>query len=89
MMIKILVATKLDMSISRMIIAVVQGRSNKAARLHSVDESAAPEFVGIRGNVQQEKGGDRWLSRGYKGMWQRLHSTPRNSLFTPFNQQGS
>ena len=51
MMTKHPVAAKLDMSISRMIIVVVQGRSNKAAKLYSVDESVAPEFVRIRGNV--------------------------------------
>ena len=29
------------------------------------------------------RGGDRWKSRGHKGIWHRWHVTPRRSLFTP------
>ena len=30
------------------------------------------------------RGGDRWKSRGDKGVWHRWHLTPRVSLFTPY-----
>ena len=30
------------------------------------------------------RGGDRWKSRGEKGVWHRMHVTPRISLFTPY-----
>ena len=84
MLTKNLVSAKLDTNLSKMRIAVMKGRSNKAAKLHSLDKNVAPEYARIREGFRREKGGDRWLGRGYKGVWQRLHSTPRNSLFTPF-----
>ena len=77
-------AAKMDEHLARMRIEVVKGRSNKAAKLHMVNELAAPEYCKIRRKYLDAKGGDRWLSRGHNGVWHRLHTTPRNSLFTPY-----
>ena len=72
------------MNLQRMRITVVGGRSEKAAGLHLLDESSSPEWNSIRSQFKHKWGGDRWLCRGYKGVWQRFHSTSRNSLFTLF-----
>ena len=38
----------------------------------------------IRRVGNDTRGGDRWRSRGYRGVWHRWHITPRQALFTPF-----
>ena len=58
----------------------LEGRSEKAARLHSVAGSI-DELV-ERGNSAHDP--DSWESRGQHGVWVRRHSTPRLSLFTPY-----
>ena len=58
----------------------LEGRSEKAAQLHSV-ASSIDELVecGSSGHAP-----DSWESRGEHGVWVRRHSTPRLSLFTPY-----
>ena len=84
MMTKHLVSAKTEMNLHRMRITVMSGRSEKAAGLHMLDESSSPEWNNIRSQFKHKRGGDRWLCRGHKGVWQRFHSSPRDSLFTPF-----
>ena len=36
-----------------------------------------------RSKFKDRPNGDRCLSRGGNGIWQRFHSTPRRALFTP------
>ena len=57
-----------------------EGRSLKAAQLHSVSKS-------IKEIVRHGNGGydaDCWSARGQEGKWIRQHPTPRLSLFTPY-----
>lgn len=84
MMTKHLVSAKLDRNLSRMRIEIAKGRSDKAAELHSIDKPIAPEFAEIRKKFEKEQGGDRWLSRGNRGVLQIIHSTPRMAMFTPY-----
>ena len=84
MMTKHLVSNKLDKNLATMRIEITKGRSDKAAKLHSLDFPAAPEYDSIRQKLDKQRGGDRWLSRNDNGVWQRLHVTPRSCLFTPF-----
>ena len=58
----------------------LEGRSEKAAQLHSV-VSSIDELV-ERGSSGHDP--DSWGSRGENGVWVRRHSTPRLSLFTPY-----
>ena len=84
MMTKHLVSAKTEMNLQSMRITVVGGRSEKAAGLHLLDESSSSEWNVIRNQFKHKRVEDRWLCRGYKGVWQRFHSGPRDSLFTPF-----
>ena len=58
----------------------LEGRSEKAAQLHSV-VSSVDELVEC-GNAGHDP--DGWESRGEHGVWVQRHSTPRLLLFTPY-----
>ena len=38
----------------------------------------------VRAAANDQRGGDRWRSRGAEGVWHRWHTSPRTSLFTPY-----
>ena len=50
--------------------------------IHLVDGQRA--WKDIRAAANDERGGDRWKSRGSGGTWHRWHTTPRLALFTPY-----
>ena len=84
-MTKHLVSTKVENHLNKMRMTCVGGRAEKAARLHTTSENnALPEWREIRKRFEERRDGDRWLSRGHQGVWHRIHSTPRTTLFTPF-----
>ena len=57
MMAKHLVSAKTDMNLQRIRITVVDGRSEKAAGLHLLDESSSPEWNVIRNHFKHKRGG--------------------------------
>jgi hypothetical protein len=62
-----------------------EGRSNKAAQLHSIQDPVnKKDWSELRKTGHEKRGGDDWISRGQNGTWHRQHSTPRVSLFTPY-----
>jgi hypothetical protein len=82
---KNLVAAKIEKHLIMMGIHGRKGRSDKAAKLHLLDKSSAMEFLEARNKLKAGRdGGDRWLRRGDGNIWQRAHTTPRMSLFTPY-----
>ena len=66
----------------RMYMSFDIGRAEKAAKLHSI-ASESP-WKSIRKAANDQRGGDRWKSRGAEGVWHRWHTSPRTSLFTPY-----
>ena len=38
----------------------------------------------VRRAANDQRGGDRWKSRGVEGIWHRWHTSPRTSFFTPY-----
>ena len=38
----------------------------------------------VRRSAHDQRGGDRWKSRGVVGVWHRWHTSSRTSLFTPY-----
>ena len=73
---------KIDQNVHRTKMDFEQGRSEKAAQLHLLDNQR--EWRNIRRTGHEKKGGDRWHARGEDGVWCRSHTTPRVSLFTPY-----
>ena len=62
-----------------------EGRSDKAAKLHSIDKIRAHgNWKNMMKTGHEQRGGDKWRSRGENGVWCRIHTTPRISLFTPY-----
>ena len=65
-----------------------EGRSEKAAKLHSVAKASrqlkaarkAEAVFSVLGNIL---GQDYWSERGEQGRWVRVHATPRQSMFSP------
>ena len=53
----------------------VEGRSDNAAQLHSVQN--------------QEENSDQWIVRGDERTWKRQHRQVRRELFTPYGLRGS
>ena len=82
LMTKHLAKDKIDQNVRRMRLEFEQGRSEKAAQLHLLQNQE--EWRNIRKTGQEKKGGDRWQVRGEDGIWCRSHTTPRVSLFTPY-----
>ena len=76
---------KIDKNVLTMQMEYAEGRSGKAANLHSVEVSKAKSsWDKIRKTGHEKRGGDDWISNGKGGVWHRQHTTPRVSLFTPY-----
>ena len=76
---------KIDKNILTMQMEYAEGRSGKAAKLHSIDVSnAKSSWDKLRKTGHEKRGGDDWISNGKGGVWHRQHTTPRVSLFTPY-----
>ena len=67
------------------------GRSEKAAKLHSValakkERQVAAEVKATRSvsTFAELAGGDYWSERGERGRWVRVHATPRTTDFLPW-----
>ena len=85
MMTKHIGAAKIDKNATTMEMDFPEGRSGKAAQLHSVTiDEATKNWDELRKTGHDKRGGDDWISRGEEGSWHRQHSTPRVSLFTPY-----
>ena len=72
----------------RLMLESREGRSSKAAGLQSCShttraERAEERMLAACERYSQGNRSDQWRSRGADGMWVRVHSTPRRSLFTP------
>ena len=46
-------------------------------------EGGLSSWQAVRRAANDQRGGDRWKSRGSEGIWHRWHTSPRLSLFTP------
>ena len=92
-------AAKIKKNVDGLSMRYEEGRAEKAAQLHLVDgshESREPAAVvghdadGIAiyetmaDRFTDRRGGDHWKTRGEGGVWHRVHTKPRKSLFTPF-----
>ena len=47
-------------------------------------EGDLSSWQAARRAANDQRGGDRWKSRGSEGNWHRWHTSPRLSLFTPY-----
>ena len=70
-----------------------EGRSDKAAKLHSVtrlprQELAAFKFINVDNSFASVSGGDYWAERGEAVRWVRVHTHPRTSTFLPRKAAG-
>ena len=70
-----------------------EGRSDKAAKLHSVtrndrQESAALKLQTIDKSFASISGGDYWAAKGEAGRWVRVHTHPRTSAFVSWKVSG-
>ena len=70
-----------------------EGRSDKAAKLHSVtrlarQELAASKLASVDESFASVSGGDYWAERGESGRWVRVHTHPRTSTFLPWKVPG-
>lgn len=87
-MTKNLAVKDIDKNTRFMRMSFEKGRAAKAAQLHAVSDrvESKPEIAWkvIQDKANDQKGGDRWKTRGIEGTWHRLHVTPRKSLFTPY-----
>ena len=54
-----------------------EGRAQIAAQLHAVSR------LQPQGEFEEGGMGDRWVERGERGIWVRLHRTPLAALFSP------
>ena len=85
MLTKNLTSAKLDKNLTIMHIQSRKGRSEKAAKLHLLDHDSSIDFLKAREKLAGgQAAGDRWLNKGLNRVWQRVHSSSRFSLFTPF-----
>ena len=88
MLTKNLTSAKLDKNLTIMHTQSRKGRSEKAAKLHLLDHDSSIDFLKARAKLAGgQAAGDRWLNKGLNGVWQRVHSSSRLSLFTPFKLQ--
>ena len=72
---------------------IKEGRSEKAAKLHSVTRSerqelAAAKLISVNESFASVSGGDYWAERGESGRWVRVHTHPRTSTFLPWKVPG-
>ena len=70
-----------------------EGRSDKAAKLHSVTRSerqelAATKLINVDEIVASVSGGDYWAETGEAGRWVRVHTHPRTAPFAPWKVPG-
>ena len=70
-----------------------EGRSDKAAKLHSVtrsdrQESAALKLQAIDKSFASVSRGDYWAEKGEAGRWVRIHTHARTSAFLPWKVPG-
>jgi hypothetical protein len=91
LMTKHLGAAKVQKNVVAMNMRFLGGRADKAAQLHHIDTRGGNgggngrqlwNFICDRFN--DKKGGDKWRERGGDGIWSRVHTKPRRSLFTPY-----
>ena len=47
-------------------------------------EGHLSSWQAVRRAANDQRGGDRWKSRGSEGMWHQWHTSPRLSLFTAY-----
>ena len=88
LMTKNLTSSVIDKNMKRLRLRLEEGRAEKAAQLHALSwkasTSISEEWQRARDTANDQRGGDRWGSRGSEGTWHRIHKTPRRALFTPF-----
>ena len=70
-----------------------EGRSDKAAKLHSVTRNTRQEAAMRKLHVVDESfasvsGGDYWAEKGEAGRWVRVHTHLRNSCVQPWKVPG-
>ena len=70
-----------------------EGRSDKAAKLHSAtrmlrQESAAAKLQSADESFAGVSGGDYWAEKGEAGRWVRVHTHPSISAFLPWKVPG-
>ena len=70
-----------------------EGRSDKAAKLHSLtrlarQELAAARLINVDESFASVSGGDYWAERGEVGRWVRVHTHPRTASFQPWKVPG-
>ena len=71
----------------------MKGRSDKAAKLHSVarsdrQESASLKVHSINNEFASVSRGDYWAEKGEAGRWVRVHTHPRTAAFLPWKVPG-
>jgi hypothetical protein len=82
LMTKHLVGPILMKHVKNLNLEIREGRSEQAAKLHSVSTSSSAQIIetAARPNLP---GGDFWAERGEHGRWVRTHVKPRSSMFYP------
>ena len=89
LMTKHLGAAKVLKNIEAMSMRFLEGRAAKAAQLHTLNTTLGNGGMGrqlweaMGDRFVDKKGGDSWKCRGENGIWHRIHSKPRKSLFAP------
>ena len=85
LMTKHLTSAKIDKNLLKMKMSIMGGRAEKAAKLHMISNKCTSlDWIRARETARDKRGGDQWQSRGCNGVWHRIHTSPRISLFTPF-----
>ena len=79
--------------IASLFLDFVEGRSDKAAKLHSVtrmlrQDSAVAKIQSADESLTSVSGGDYCAERGEAGRWVRVHTHPRVSAFPPWKVPG-
>ena len=79
--------------IASLFLEFVEGRSGKAAKLHSVtrmlrQDSAMAKIQSADESFASVSGGDYWAERGEAGRWVRVHTHPRVSAFLHWKVPG-
>ena len=82
LMTKHLVGPVLLKHVKNLNLDIGEGRSDQAAKLHSVLTTSATQIVERAAN-RNLPGGDFWAERGEHGRWARVYVNPRSSMFYP------
>ena len=64
-------------------VAQDQHNNNDDGNDNDYDAESFADSQFVRRAANDQRGGDRWKSRGADGIWHRWHTSPRISLFTP------